>query len=411
MLKQLWIILALAALALAAFSCDTGDDDDDDNGDDDDDAGDDDDDDTNSGGDDTQPPDPVDCEEGLTYEGDPPSIVRGPFLSQVGTDSVMIRWDTDREANSVVKYGLDEVGELTACDFSPETHHEMMVFGLEPGLVYDYIVRSDGAQSATNSFTSAPGAEDSFTFAVWGDNRSIPENHREVALAMHEADPDFVINVGDIVGDGGVFEQYDEQFFEPARELLASKPFYVSIGNHEKEAEHYYDLLSLPGNESWYAYTYGNTRFISLNTNKLYIQSSKQYQWLEAELANARDNGAEWIVVYAHHPAYSEGWDSPGYQGEILMRVSVIPLLEKYDVDLFFAGHTHDYERGTLNGVTHIISGGGGSSLDSFQQDFDWITVYAAAFHYVYAEVVGETMYLEARQPDGTLLDQFMLEH
>ena len=120
----------------------------------------------------------------------------------------------------------------------------------------------------------------------------------------------------------------------------------------------------------------------------------------------------EWIVCFAHHPPWSEGWDSPGYAGETLMRLSVAPLMERYGVDAFFVGHTHDYERGIRpGGMLFVISGGGGASLDSFQQDFDWITVYESTLHYVWAEVAGNTLYMEARAVDGTVLDQLQLEH
>ena len=226
--------------------------------------------------DDDMVPPAVDCEEGMEYEGTPPEIVRGPFLQQVGTDTIVFRWDTDRPAGSVVKYGREQVGEASACDFAPKTHHEMRVYGLEASSIYSYVVRSDGAQSDQYGFGTAALPGEPFTFAVWGDSRSRPEEHRRVAMAIYEAGPDFAINVGDIVASGGNFWEYDPQFFDPAFELMANTPTYVSIGNHEAESPHYYDLLSLPGNEMWYAVPYGDALFISLNTNRLYIQGSEQ---------------------------------------------------------------------------------------------------------------------------------------
>ncbi|HDH97096.1 MAG TPA: hypothetical protein ENF73_05155, partial [Proteobacteria bacterium] len=230
-----------------------------------------------------------------------------------------------------------------------------------------------------------------------------------VAAGLHAEDPDFFINVGDVVTNGDVLEQYNTEFFKPARDLVANAPFYISIGNHERESRYYYEIFSLPGNEMWYSFVYGNAIFIALNTNRLYLPGTPQYEWFEQELQRANELGFEWIFVFAHHPAYCEGW--AGYDGEILVRLFLLPLMRQYGVDIYFCGHTHDYERGDLGGVVQIITGGGGGGLDSWQRDFDFITVYEAAYHYVVVDVDGDALTLRACYPDGTCFDEMTLEH
>ena len=44
------------------------------------------------------------------------------------------------------------------------------------------------------------------------------------------------------------------------------------------------------------------------------------------------------------------------------MRTSLVPLFEKYKVDFVLNGHSHCYQRGELNGVKYVISGGAGAS-------------------------------------------------
>ena len=47
------------------------------------------------------------------------------------------------------------------------------------------------------------------------------------------------------------------------------------------------------------------------------------------------------------------------------MRTDLVPYFEQYNVDFVLNGHSHCYQRGELNGVKYIISGGAGaSSLD-----------------------------------------------
>ena len=43
-----------------------------------------------------------------------------------------------------------------------------------------------------------------------------------------------------------------------ARALLIQYTPIVAIGNHEANAHWFYDFLAQPGNEHWFAYTYGN---------------------------------------------------------------------------------------------------------------------------------------------------------
>jgi hypothetical protein len=53
-------------------------------------------------------------------------------------------------------------------------------------------------------------------------------------------------------------------------------------------------------------------------------------------------------------PPYCERW----IDGSASLRQSLVPLLEEYDVDICFSGHTHEYERGEQNHVHYVITGG-----------------------------------------------------
>ena len=48
------------------------------------------------------------------------------------------------------------------------------------------------------------------------------------------------------------------------------------------------------------------------------------------------------------------------------MRTDLVPYFEQYDVDFVLNGHSHCYQRGELNGVKYIISGGAGSATLDF---------------------------------------------
>jgi predicted phosphodiesterase len=280
---------------------------------------------------------------------------------------------------------------------------------LSTGTTYHYIVRSDGAQSDPYTFATAPNGSTPFQFLLYGDNRTQPDKHQTVVDRMNLEAADFIINVGDVVEDGWIPWQYDQQFFDQIGPLMATTPLYVSIGNHEAESLFFYRYFSFPGHERWYTFDYGNARFIALNSNFSLQPWTPQYPWFVSELQRAQADGVEWLFVFCHHPAYAEGWGGDG--GQLDIRNHYLPLMEQYGVDAFLAGHTHDYERGELNGIIHIVTGGGGGPLSSWSQDHAHITVYESRYHYVKVEITGKTATFAAIDPDGTVFDTFTLAH
>ena len=383
---------------------DAVDDDDDDNDDDDNNDGDDDDDDDDDDND--TGPSTQDCEP-YGYD-DSPTIVRGPYLQHVTLTTIRILWQTDKKSNSVVRFGqTDQLGYFQ-CDEKLTRFHEVELLWLSPGTPYHYQVRSDGAQSETYVLQSATTTEMPYEFVVYGDNRTHPADHQAVADGIANAAPDFVISVGDVVTDGWDPRQFDTEFFDQIGPVMAEAPLYVSIGNHESESLFFYRLFSFPGHERWYSFDYGNARFIALNSNFSLEPWSIQRAWFEQELQKAQADAPEWLFVFAHHPAYSEGGGSGGLAQ---IRDNFLPLMEQYGVDVFFNGHVHDYERGELNNVTHVLTGGGGGPLSGWNMDYPHVTVYESRYHFVKVEMAGKSASFFATAPDGTVFDSFSLNH
>jgi len=71
-------------------------------------------------------------------------------------------------------------------------------------------------------------------------------------------------------------------------------------------------------------------------------------------------NEAPWLFVFFHVGLFTSRGE--GYL-ETGMRERLAPLFEQYNVDAVFMGHHHSYERVIVNGITYIITAGGGASL------------------------------------------------
>jgi alkaline phosphatase D len=69
-----------------------------------------------------------------------------------------------------------------------------------------------------------------------------------------------------------------------------------------------------------------------------------QTLWLESTLAEARrDPSVDMIVVFMHQVPMSTSTSGNG--SDLAIRQAWLPLFDKYEVDLVFHGHEHDYER------------------------------------------------------------------
>lgn len=353
-----------------------------------------------------------------------PRITMGPWMSNITPESVTLSWVFDRPMRAQVWLG-PEASEYAPLDL-PELrgeardHWEVTIPGLVPGqrwlgrILYGAaaIDGTPGWDVAGNfSFRTAPAdAAASFRLGVWGDNRSDPAAHRLVAEALAAEAPDLAINVGDVVTNGLNPHEWREEYFEPAASLLASVPTLIAIGNHERDADLFYDLFPHPGRRNWFALTYGSMRLVVLDSNQPLRPGSPQRDWLLEEIESPSFNAATWRIAAFHHPPFSQGWDSPGYDGEPRIRRHLWPVLRDARFHLLLLGHTHDYERGELDGVTMVITGGGGSPLDHFEQRIPFMTVFDASYQFCTVDVSPTSLDFAAKTPSGRIIDRFTLE-
>src|SRR5262249_33726402 len=140
-------------------------------------------------------------------------------------------------------------------------------------------------------------------------------------------------------------------------------PFMPSMGNHDLYRDdatafftHFAQLKGLP----YYTFTHRDEQFYALDGDEDLRPGSPQYRWLEQELAHS---ASRWKVVYLHYPMFS----TAGFEEFTEIRDAVQPLMVRYGVQLAIVGHEHTYERSqAIDGVTHVLTGGGGQMVWDF---------------------------------------------
>jgi hypothetical protein len=314
--------------------------------------------------------------------------------------------------------------------------HNVALLNLAPSTKYYYRILASPRcvlQSDIHSFTTAPvaGNPNPINITLVGDlgNDNLlnlgAASRTIKALGEAAKNTHFFVHAGDIsyaddYGLGVPFSFYEQSWNKWQRDTgkLTADNFYMTgPGNHEvtcaiigdifclnsnyKNFSAYLHRFRMPGDESggyknlWYSFDYGIVHYVIINTETDFPDAPSgpgtllnggnfqgltgQLNWLEADLQGAVANRAQvpWIVVSGHRPFFGSLPKLPALPGNCdSCRVAFEPLIRKYNVDFYVAGHVHWYERlyptdadgnplaqdyNNRPGPIHIINGAGGA--------------------------------------------------
>lgn len=342
-------------------------------------------------------------------------IVLGPSLSVPSEDSIHVWWNVNADVDGHrVDYGLTpDLGSTVVLDAKTQFPYVRLT-GLEPGKTYHYRVETGEHRSETFSFR-LPDPRESIRIAMWADNQHGYEVFKEktVPLAM-KLRPNLLLVPGDVVEMGFLYRDWRRDLYEPAAPLLRTVPWYPVRGNHDNNFPLALRMMPLPGNNHWYARTYGPLRIVVLDTNLDYEPNSKQVEWLKQEMEGDAWKRASFRIVSFHHPPFNLIQNRSNDDGDRLCREVLVPMLEEGGADFVICGHAHVYERGARprpdgGATTYLIVGGGGGKLDNVRAgQWPHIEVSIQKHHVVVADVRGDGITVRAiDSTDERELDSF----
>jgi len=304
---------------------------------------------------------------------------RAPYFQKQSAEAISIVWHTDKPEIGVLRYGSrpDDL-TLEVSELEPGEAHELRLTGLEPSQRYYYAVGNTRAMfyggSEDDWFMTAPetGAdEEAVRLWVIGDSGSPGKVQQAVRDAMttwvtnnpREDEPylDQWLALGDNAYRSGSNRQYQAALFDAYPAILKNIALWPAYGNHDARRRAFFDIFSLPeqaesggvisGTEHYYSFDYANIHYVMLDSQDSDRESDgDMLQWLQRDL---EANRQKWLIVAFHHPPYSKGTHDSDDEGDsrgrlVDMRQYVLPVLEKYGVDLVLSGHSHGYERSYL---------------------------------------------------------------
>lgn len=251
-----------------------------------------------------------------------------------------------------------------------------------------------------------------FTIGDWGafQKESI-SIMKQVSSRMSELSkrqkPEFILTLGDNFYDRGVKSIYDPLWNTSWRDIFI-KPhanmrnieWRAVLGNHDyyggyksieaqKERTAFDKNWYLPKENYYYRDRETNSYFIHIDTCKIYpelyqetaLMISKSeidetLDYLEFILERARRHNANWIFVFGHYHIFSNGY----YKNYEVMEQRLLPILLKYDVDVYFCGHEHNFQVLEYKNLKLVINGASSycSDVDYYNRNSNVSTKYVS---------------------------------
>ena len=358
-------------------------------------------------------------------------------LALTGHDGeIRIMWVSGRDTTPVVRYGYSNdvlrfkvsgtsrtytanhmCGPPAAAPenfVAPGFYHDVLLSKLKPSTRYYYQFGAGTGWSKILSFETPPliGNKDPFKFITYGDmGLYSPATQKVASLVAEEAEKGvkFVLHQGDLAYAGGYAYLWD-QWLSMIEPIATRVPYMIGIGNHEQShligggkdpskakgngfhpswgnylddsggecgvPPHYRFHMPDSGNSVWwYSFDYGMVHFVMMSTEHNFTVGSRQYRWLENDLASVNRDVTPWVVLAGHRPMYCSIDFPSDYQVSLYMQQALEELFHKYEVNLGLYGHYHSYERTCKvykhkcskdKGMVHIVVGTAGASVDGY---------------------------------------------
>ena len=276
----------------------------------------------------------------------------------------------------------------------------------ELNAIFAHPQAAPAAQSSVE--VKLPLEDKSVRFAVIGDNGTGDPPQYEVAAEMEAyrkvVGYDFVTMMGDNIYGSHKPKDIERKFESPYKPLLdAGVKFYACLGNHDDSNETLYKSFNMNG-QHYYSFKKGDVQFFVLDSNYM---DSKQLDWIQNQLSSS---GAKWKIAYFHHPLYSDG----RFHGPDLdLRKQLMPIFEKYGVNVVLSGHDHVYERfKPEEGIYFFLVGNSGElRYHNLRQGSN---IMAAGFDtdrtFMLVEISGDKLYFQTVSRTGQTVDSGVLQ-
>lgn len=375
----------------------------------------------------------------LTWSGNPAESQSVVWRTEAHLKYPLVQWTVQKQHGSLLEQDAvstaAETEEVRTEEGNVFFHYTADLTGLEPNTVYAYRVGSDQSWSEWNYFRTAAQRPAPMKIIYLGDVQN--QIHTQWSGLIRKAyarapDARCLVFAGDLVNRGKHDNEWGE-FFNALGFIARTIPLVPVPGNHDcsrtlqrEDGTRLIDPLyrahfALPDNgpghddfnETTYYYDIQGVRLISFNSNS--YADTQQLTWLKNALEQST---ARWNIVVHHHPVFSTGQDRNNKE----LRALLMPVYERYGVDLVLQGHDHRYGRtGKIIGAKEVsdnrqapvyVVSVSGSKAYTHNEKFATLMRVEKGDTQCYQILIidGNTLNYQAWSLDDRLFDSFSLE-
>jgi hypothetical protein len=247
---------------------------------------------------------------------------------------------------------------------------------------------------------------DPLTLIAYGDQRftdptnirqTDPRVRRWLVNQIAKEHPAVVIMNGDVPLAGGVADDY--AVFAAETKVWRDLRLHVfpTLGNHEfhgeaqPDLENWWNAFPAMRNRRWYSVQLGSRIYlIALDSDTSLLPGSNQAHWVETQIQDL-PRSIDFVIVTMHHPPVADVQqhievDHNPRPNEMALRDYLSKVaVTSHASFLVSAGHIHNYERHAVDGVTYLVSGGGGAPPHFVERTPDdlYKSILFPNYHYV----------------------------
>ena len=213
----------------------------------------------------------------------------------------------------------------------------------------------------------------------------------------NEAQPEFVAVCGDMVNEPNVDAQLEEAV-RIGGLLDDSIPLHWVPGNHDVSLDHknpveeYLDKYRKYFGPDYYSFSVQDVRFIVINSTVLSApkalpdEAKQQLDFVESEATIASSVGNTRVVLLSHHPLFIKS-PSEADNTWSIQKTYRLPLMEiarDHGIIANFAGHMHQNNVVSADGVEVVTSGPVGYPLGDDPSGMRYVTVHSDSITHEY---------------------------
>jgi hypothetical protein len=281
-------------------------------------------------------------------------------------------------------------------------------------VLYLAVILGAPSEAATTFQIPDSALPDRLVLVAYGDMRftesseteaSSPAARRALVAKIAAENPAAVFINGDLTFHG-IAADYEVYAAETQIWREEHLRVYPALGNHELSAcfissclERWWNAFPELRGRCWYSVALGRRLVgIALDSDAPLLPGSAQRTWLEGQITSL-DQQVQVVLIVMHHPPVADVQTvklvdhNPRPNEQALAAYLKTAAAHSAARFVVSAGHIHNYERLAQDGVTYLVSGGGGATpyeVDRAAADLYQDTDFPN-YHYVRFELRGTT--------------------